>query len=247
MAAKPLKIDSLDLDLGNPRIVRATDQRDAMQKILKEQGAKLVNLAESIAANGLNPMDRFLVVRSDKASKFIVLEGNRRVLAMKLLKSAPLVNDLEMSDAFRKRLLAAGATFKLANVEPLDCFEVADRAEGIEWIIRRHTGENAGRGIVDWSGLAAARFRKRDPGLQALDFVLEHGDLTSEVKEQIERDFPISTLERLLATPTVRNATGFDIKDNKLETELPADEALKPLKRMVLDLATDVINVTKVK
>ena len=54
-------------------------------------------------------------------------------------------------------------------------------------------------------------------------------------------------MERLLATPTVRNAIGFDIKDNKLETELPADEALKPLKRMVLDLATDVINVTKVK
>jgi hypothetical protein len=247
MAAKPLKIDSLDLDLGNPRIVRATDQRDAMQKILKEQGAKLINLAESIAAKGLSPMDRFLVVRSDKAAKFIVLEGNRRVLAMKLLKSAPLVNDLEMSDAFRKRLLAAGATFKTVNVEPLDCFEVADRAEGIEWIIRRHTGQNSGRGIVDWSGLAAARFRKRDPGLQALDFVLEHGDLTDEMKEQIESDFPISTLERLLATPTVRSAIGFDITANKLETELPADEALKPLKRLVVDLATDVINVTKVK
>jgi hypothetical protein len=130
MAAKPLKIDSLDLDLGNPRIVRTTDQRDAMQKILKEQGAKLVNLAESIAANGLNPMDRFLVGRSDKAAKSIVLEGNRRVLAIKLLKSAPLVNDLEMSDAFRKRLIVAGATFKPANVDPLDCFEVADRAEG---------------------------------------------------------------------------------------------------------------------
>lgn len=247
MAAKPLKIDSLDLDLGNPRIVRATDQRDAMQKILKEQGAKLVNLAESIAAKGLSPMDRFLVVRSDKASKFIVLEGNRRVLAMKLLKSAPLVNDLEMPDAFRKRLLAAGASFKAANLEPLDCYEVADRAEGIEWIVRRHTGENAGRGIVDWSGLAAARFRKRDPGLQALDFVLEHGDLPDELKEKIESDFPISTLERLLATPTVRTAIGFDIKENKLETELPADEAIKPLKRMVVDLATDVINVTKVK
>jgi hypothetical protein len=57
MAAKPLKIDSLDLDLGNPRIVRATDQRDAMQKILREQGAKLVNLAESIAAKGLSNAD----------------------------------------------------------------------------------------------------------------------------------------------------------------------------------------------
>jgi hypothetical protein len=94
------------------------------------------------------------------------------------------VNDLEMSDAFRKSLLAAGATFKPANIEPLDCFEVADRAEGIEWIIRRHTGENVGRGIVDWSGLAAARFRKRDPGLQALDFVLEHGDLTTALRNR---------------------------------------------------------------
>ena len=34
MAAKALKIDSLDLDLENPRITLASDQRDAMQKIL---------------------------------------------------------------------------------------------------------------------------------------------------------------------------------------------------------------------
>jgi hypothetical protein len=54
MAAKSLKIDSIELDLANPRITPATDQRDAMQKILKEQGVKLINLAVSIAANGLN-------------------------------------------------------------------------------------------------------------------------------------------------------------------------------------------------
>ncbi len=165
MSAKPLKIDNLELDLGNPRIVTAIDQRDAMQKILREQGVKLINLAESIAANGLSPMDRFLVIRSERAGKFTVLEGNRRILALKLLKSAPLVHDLDMPDAFRKRLLAAGHSFKSSRVEPLDCYEVADRAEGTEWIVRRHTGQNAGRGIVDWSGLAAARFRGRDPGL----------------------------------------------------------------------------------
>ncbi len=104
MASKPLKIDSLDLDLENPRIVVASNQRDAMQKILKEQGGKLINLAESIAANGLSPIDRFLVLRSERQGKFIVLEGNRCVLAMKLLKNPSLVHDLEMSEAFRKRL-----------------------------------------------------------------------------------------------------------------------------------------------
>lgn len=247
MSAKPLKIDSLELDLENPRIVVASSQRDAMQKILNEQGGKLINLAEHIAAKGLSPMDRFLVVRSERQGKFVALEGNRRVLALKLLKSPALVNDLEMSDAFRRRLIAAGHSFQSRKLESLDCFEVADRAEGVEWIVGRHTGENNGRGIVNWSGLAGARFRGRDPGLQALDFVLEHGDLGDEMKEQIASKFPISTLERLLGTPSVRTAIGFDIKNGKLETDLPADEALKPLKRMIIDLVTEQINVTKVK
>jgi hypothetical protein len=247
MPPKSLKIDSLELDLENPRITLASDQRDAMQKILSEQGVKLINLSESIATNGLNPMDRFLILRSDRATKFIMLEGNRRLLALKLLKSAPLVNDLEMSPAYRKRLLTAGKAFKTATIEPLDCYEVADRAEGVDWIVRRHTGENSGRGIVAWSGLAGARFRGRDPGLQALDFVLAHGDLSDEIKEQIAAKFPISTLERMLATPSVRHAIGFDIRNNKLETELPAAEALKPLKRLVVDLAANTINVSHVK
>ncbi len=64
MGAKPLKIDSLDLDLENPRITLATDQPDAMQKILNEQKVKLINLAESIAIRGFSPMDRCLVLRS---------------------------------------------------------------------------------------------------------------------------------------------------------------------------------------
>lgn len=247
MAAKSLRIDSLELDLENPRIVIAANQRDAMQKILSEQAIKLIVLAESIASNGLSPIDRFLVVRSERAGKFVVLEGNRRVLALKLLKNPTLVNDLEMPEAYRKRLIAAGHSFKERKLDAIDCFEVDDRTESVEWIVRRHTGENGGRGIVDWSGLAAARFRGRDPGLQALDFVLEHGDITDEVRDQIATRFPISTLERLLATPSVRSAIGFDIKEGKLQTELPADEALKPLRRMVIDLATDEINVTKVK
>jgi hypothetical protein len=45
MPAKTLKVDSLELDLENPRITLARDQRDAMQKIILEQKARVVNLA----------------------------------------------------------------------------------------------------------------------------------------------------------------------------------------------------------
>jgi hypothetical protein len=247
MATKSLKIDSLDLDLQNPRITLASDQRDAMQKILNDQKVRLINLAESIAAKGLNPMDRFLVLRSERQGKFIVVEGNRRALAIKLLKKPSLIDDLEMPDAFRKRMHKASKGFDIKKVEPIDCFEVADRAQGNDWIRQRHIGADSGRGIVDWSAIAGSRFRGRDPALQALDFVLEHGDLAEDQKDQITGKFPLTTLDRLLSTPSVRSAIGFEIEKGKLLTELPPEEALKPLKRIVLDLAEKEINVSKLK
>ena len=233
--------------MENPRITVATDQRDAMQKILNEQKVKLINLAESVAARGLNPMDRFLVLKSSNQDKFIVLEGNRRILVIKLLRNPSLIDDLEMRDAFRKRLHKAAQGFDLKSVEPVDCFEVADRAEGTDWIRQRHMGEDGGRGVVDWSGLASSRFRGRDPALQALDFVLSHATLTEDQKDQIGIAKFITTLDRLLSTPTVRTAIGFDIDKGKLMTELPPEEALKPLKRIVLDLAEKKINVSRLK
>jgi hypothetical protein len=101
MPTKPLAIDSLELDLENPRITLATDQRDAMQKILNEQKIKLINLAESVAVRGLNPMDRFLVLKSSRQDKFIVIEGNRRIFVIKLLDNASLIDDLEMPETVR--------------------------------------------------------------------------------------------------------------------------------------------------
>jgi hypothetical protein len=144
MPAKNLKLDQLELDLLNPRISRASDQRDAMEKILAEPGIKIINLAESITANGLNPMDRYLVICSEKAGKYIVLEGNRRVLAMKLLKNATLANDVDMKEAFGKRLAKARENFDLETIEPLSCFIVPNRAQGNLWILQRHTGADEG-------------------------------------------------------------------------------------------------------
>ena len=57
----------------------------------------------------------------------------------------------------------------------------------------------------------------------------------------------ITTLDRLLSTPSVRAKIGFDIDHDKLVTSLPPDEAIKPLRRIVLDLAEKTVNVTKLK
>lgn len=248
MATKNLKIDQLELDLLNPRISKAHNQHEAMQRIIDDQDGKLGNLAESVVEDGLNPMDRLLVMKSESGKgKYTVLEGNRRAAAMRILKNPAILTGLDVRAPLQRRLEKLAQTFDPKSVEPVACYEVNTRAEGNSWIEQRHTGEDEGRGIVRWSGVAASRFRGRAPALQALDFVRQHGNLTDDHKRIIEGRFPITTLDRLLSTPGVRSRIGFEIKDDKLLTSLPPDEAIKPLRRIVLDLADKTVNVTKLK
>jgi hypothetical protein len=167
MPAIDLNIDQLDLDLENPRIIQAAGQHEAMERIIEDQDFRLANLADSIVeAGSLNPTDRLLVMKSPtNGDKYVVLEGNRRLLALRLLKNPSALSGLDVRSALRARFEAAAEGFDVRTVEPVSCFEVADRAEANVWIQQRHTGANEGRGIVDWSGIAAARFRGRDPAL----------------------------------------------------------------------------------
>lgn len=248
MAGLDLTLDELLLDLENPRISRAESQREALQKVIEDQDVKLVVLAESIVADGLNPMDRWLVLRSPtEVGKYIVLEGNRRLATIRLLNNRHMLDSIEVRTLVKKRFLDLANQFDLDRVAPIACFEIGDRASAAAWLNQRHTGENKGRGIVGWGGVATARFRGRDPALQALDMVLEHGDLAQEEKDLVEDHFPITTLERLLSTPSVRNLIGVEISESKLKTDLPAEEVIKPLRRMVLDLATEEVNVSDLK
>ncbi|AMD60735.1 hypothetical protein AWN88_21620 [Agrobacterium tumefaciens] len=248
MTAKSLPIEDLRLDIKNPRIAEATSQRDALQKIVTDQDFKLVALAESIVEDGLNPMDRFLVIPSDdEQDKYIVLEGNRRLAALKILRNPTVLTGMQVRGPIKKRFEELASTFDSDDLSDADCFDIEAREDAAMWINQRHTGENEGRGIVDWSGVASARFRGNDPALQALDFVTMRGGLTDDERTKIAERFPITTLDRLLSTPAVRAIIGVEIKGGKLLSGLPFSELLKPLQRMVRDLASGTITVTNLK
>ncbi len=84
-----LKIEHLVLDTENPRITHADGQRDALQKVVKDQRVKLVRLAQSIVDKGLNPTKRLMVLQVNARPKqYIPLEGNRRVTVSDLLDAA---------------------------------------------------------------------------------------------------------------------------------------------------------------
>ncbi|MHB1543733.1 MAG: ParB N-terminal domain-containing protein [Gammaproteobacteria bacterium] len=248
MGSIDLLVNQLLLDSVNPRIGHAGNQRDALQKILQDQGDKLFVLADSIVSDGLSPIDRLLVLREKKGTdQFIVLEGNRRLAALKILVNPHVLTSLEIKTSLQKRFVNLAGRFKRTDVEPVACFEVPNRNEGNQWIYLRHTGENEGRGVVGWSSMASSRFRGGDAALQALDFVTNYGNLSDDQKQKIDNTFPITTLDRLLSTRTVRMLIGIEVNEGKLRTVLPTDELMKPLRRMVLDLAGKKVNVSKLK
>ncbi len=247
MGPIPLEIAKLLLDLENPRITGAKSQREALQKIVADQEDKLLALAESIVEDeGMNPLDRFLVVRGPDAGKFTVLEGNRRLAALKILNTASILDGISLSPSLKHSFDKLSKRFDPASVEPLAAFEVANREAGLKWILLRHTGQNDGKGVVPWSALASTRFRGKDPALQALAFVAAHGNLTVDQQKLLE-SFPITTLDRLLSSREVRQRLGFEVKNGKLLSGLKPDELIKPLRQIVLDLAEGRKNVSQLK
>jgi len=241
-----LKIEDLVLDHDNPRITHAEGQQDALQKIVKDQKTKLVKLAQSIVEHGMNPMDRMLVLRlNQRPVRFISLEGNRRVGVLKMLVNPAVMSGLDMPVPMKNAIERHAKNFKKSRVEPLSCFELATREDAKYWLYLRHNIGHGGAGVEGWSVLAERRSRGRPPVIQALDLVTERAGLTTAERAAISDSFPATTLERFLEDKEVRKTLGLDVKNGNLVTKLPADEIARPLKKIVLDLATKKINVRK--
>lgn len=238
MPAINLKIEHLVLDGDNPRITHAAGQQEALQKVVKDQKTKLLRLAESIVEHGLNPTKRLMVLQiSDKPKRYIALEGNRRVTVLRLLSNPAAMSGLDMPDNLRRAFERLASVFNKSEIEPIEAYEVASREDGRYWIELEHNGEDEGRGIVGWKPVVAARFRKREPAIQALDLVLEHGGLTEQEAQDIRSKFSLTTLRRVVETQPALALLGLSVKDGQLRTNLAASEVIKPLRRLVREIA----------
>lgn len=249
MSSQELNIDELDLDLKNPRFAGLSSQREALEKIVITQGAKLVNLADDIVTNGMSPAHRMLVMKEPgkKAQKHVVMDGNRRLAALRVLSNPAVLDGMKgLGDITARKLRNLAKNFNSNDVQPLEVFVCKDEDQARHWIEAIHTGENDGRGVVGWDGIATARYRGQTSSLKVLDFIKAAGKLTDEEESALER-FPITNLDRLLATPGVRERLGLDLEEGELLSDLPQAELLRPLKRIVSDIALKKVTVSQIK
>lgn len=80
---KQINVTELLLNPENPQFNPVKHQTEAISAMVEDQKEKLSTLAEHIIDNGLNPTDIILVRPFQK--QWLVLEGNRRVTALKLV------------------------------------------------------------------------------------------------------------------------------------------------------------------
>ncbi|MAT98521.1 MAG: hypothetical protein CL608_15360 [Anaerolineaceae bacterium] len=198
----PISIARLLLDLENPRFPEIQpNQPSAIQAMIQDQKEKLINLAEHITRHGVNPAIISIVMESDTDSNaYTVLDGNRRLAAIKLLMNPSLGKEVFSQQQIRR--LQSLATQYIENpINGLRCVIVKDRDEADIWIPLIHRGQREGAGQVSWDGQVAARYDarrgKRSFALQVLDFVQENASLSEEAMSRIEAGkFPITNLER---------------------------------------------------
>lgn len=214
---KQVKIADLLLNPSNPRFNPVKYQTETILAMIEDQQGKLVTLAEHIIDNGLNPTDIILVRPYKK--QWLVLEGNRRVTALKLANEPELVPT--QYPKLKKDFQKLNAILDNSMVENVPCVIIEDEALANEWIRLKHTGENEGAGTVRWDGQQTSRFSYQtsgvtDPRIVFLDALKELEDIPREYKDHFI-NIKKTNFDRLMGDPDVRNLVGVENVDGSFE------------------------------
>lgn len=249
MAARDIEIANLRLDEENPRHDYVSGERELIAALFQGLGgAKIVKLAEHIVANGMSPTDNAIVI-SNGDGTFTVVEGNRRVAAVKLLADPSLAPSKGHEATFR-RLRAAMST----PVTAISAVEVKDRETARPWILLRHDGEAEGASVVGWNTVQKQRFTGKSGTQTALALMvidaLKAADPTNEKLTALlgkitERKS--TTLGRLIMNAPVRTLLGITKSDPVTSTRLSQSELTEVWSKIAADLAAGAKNVSDFK
>lgn len=94
-----IKIDTLHLDLRNPRTDSGGNlsETDVIKELLDEN---VIELAEDIVKNGYAPTSILMAIEEE--GEKVVIEGNRRLMALKLIQDPHIIKDLAPASKFEK-------------------------------------------------------------------------------------------------------------------------------------------------
>jgi hypothetical protein len=229
-------LTALLLDEGNPRIRAAHDQRACIERILRKED-HMVNLMKDIANRGLTTMPIIVMPTGD--GRYKVMDGNRRVTALKLLNFPDSCPDERLKPLLKQLLKEHRDTIP----ETVDVMSSADpKAVSME-VLARHSGAQDGVGQVEWSAYLRNVYlinHGHPPDYKrAAQYALWAEDQGIDVSDE----FPISSLHRFF---TAENLALLGFRVDKVTDELEPAIAAAQLKQMAQIVMTDFLTDVRV-
>ena len=244
-----LSIDELLLDLDNPRVGSTSSQSEALASIARLNQGHFRNLMASIRDDGLDPGDSLYVARSGNGQDFVVLEGNRRLSALKVLSNPDILAGTDLPESTRNSLVREAIGFERSEVEPLRCVRFDDREEASDWIRRRHTGVAGGEGRITWKPLEIQKFSGDYTTIDVIDFVGRNAGYSKEEWEHAQAALgggKSTNLTRLLESAPGQLHLGITVQtEPSRRTPLMGVDpkwALQVLKRIVDGILKNEVN-----
>lgn len=218
----------------NPRHEPIETQDEIIEHLCKDE--QVFNLARNISDAGPNPLELLGLVQipgSGAASAkkvYQVWEGNRRVCAIKLL------NDPDLAPPhLRKDFARLASESGQLPIKRLSTVIFDDHDDLKYWMGIIHNGVQAGVGRLHWDASQKARHfgsSRNRVALAVLDAAEGLGFISKE-----ERQGKLTTAQRFLNSPIVREAIGIDTSNPEDVTyNRPPENLKKQLSRFIEDL-----------
>ena len=196
---KVLNINQIKFDKKNPRLPKTLPRNDS--EIIKYLARKtgLTDLMISIGVNNFFPGETIVVTPSQN-DKYTVLEGNRRLAALRLLQNPELAGNI-------RSIIRASKEAKHKPTQ-IPAHVVNSRNDALKYLGFRHIS-----GVQRWEPLAKARYLKLlfertsdeiEPEQRCIEVAREIGSRSNTVRRN---------LDALAAYEAIEKRDFFDIED----------------------------------
>ena len=192
-------VERLRLDPGNPRLAGESRRMTDEAIVARLYGAaELDELLQSITANGYMDIEP-LVVMSDPDSRndmLLVLEGNRRLAALRLLREPDLAGRIASSEGLRIAIPQIDGSLR-ATLNQVSVYPVVSRERARPFIGFKHIN-----GPAKWDAYAKARFAAewyregRPEGIDLADIAKAIGDRHNTIKRMVSAIYVLEQAER---------------------------------------------------
>ena len=224
-----VSISDILLDTRNPRIRDGSDQADCIARILRKED-HLKILMEDIAKNGLTTAP---ILVKPQENKFVVMDGNRRITALKLL------NDINICPTNNLRDFVKSLKEKHSEniVKLVDVMSSTNDDAIAQEILSRHDGEQGGAGQVNWSAYLRTIFLMNNGHSAEYKRSAQYAMWSENQGIWVDDDFPITALNRFFTQENL-NELGFSIEKDELSPNTSADKVKQMAQLLFNDFYT---------